>query len=182
MVYIALANGFEEIEALTVIDVIRRAGIDISSFSITSDKEVMGAHGITVIADCTLPKADLAKSEFVILPGGMPGAANLRNCAKLCQELTKRANNSQNIAAICAAPFILGELGILKNKRATCYPGFENKLEGCIYTGAMVEQDDNIITGKGPAAAMDFALKIVETMADKKTSDDIATGMLCKLL
>ena len=180
MVYITLADGFEEIEALTVVDIVRRAGISINTVSITSDKKITGAHGITVIADGILSKADLAASECIILPGGMPGATNLRNCDKLCQELKRRANSKQPIAAICAAPFILGELGILKGKRATCYPGFENKLEEAVFTGAMVEQDGLIITGKGPAAAMDFALKIVETLTNKTTSDEIAIGMLYK--
>jgi len=180
MVYITLADGFEEIEALTVVDILRRAGIGINTVSITSDKKVTGAHGITVVADDIISKADLATSECVILPGGMPGAVNLRNCDKLCQELKRRANSGQLMAAICAAPFILGELGILKGKRATCYPGFENKLEEAVFTGAMVEQDGQIITGKGPAAAMDFALKIVETATSKTLCGEIALGMLYK--
>ena len=180
MVYIMLADGFEEIEALTVVDIVRRAGIGINTVSITSDRKVTGAHGITVEADDIMSKTDLASSECVILPGGMPGAANLRSCNKLCQELERRANSRQPIAAICAAPFILGELGILKGKRATCYPGFENKLEGATFTGAMVEQDGFIITGKGPAAAMDFALKIAEAMTSKTISEEVARGMLYK--
>ncbi len=180
MVYITLADGFEEIEALTVVDIVRRAGISLNTVSITSDKKITGAHGITVIADDILSNAELSTSECIILPGGMPGAANLRNCDKLCQELKRRANSKQPIAAICAAPFILGELGILKGKRATCYPGFECKLEDATFTGAMVEQDGLIITGKGPAAAMDFALKIVETLTSKTTGDEIAIGMLYK--
>lgn len=180
MVYITLADGFEEIEALTVVDIVRRAGIGINTVSITSDKKVTGAHGITIIADDVLSKADFATSECIILPGGMPGAANLRNCDRLCQELKIRANSGLPIAAICAAPFILGELGILKGKRATCYPGFENKLGESVFTGAMVEQDGPIITGKGPAAAMDFALKIVETITNKALCNEIASGMLYK--
>ena len=151
MVYVILAEGFEEIEALTVVDVVRRAGVEVYMVSITSEKEVKGAHGIVVAADVLLPNTDLAASELVVLPG-----------------------------AICAAPFILGELGILKGKKATCYPGFEEKLTGAHATGTMVEKDGNIITGKGPAAAMEFALKIAELLTSKKQSDEVATGMLCK--
>lgn len=180
MVYVILAEGFEEIEALTVVDVVRRAGVEVYMVSITSEKEVKGAHGIVVAADVLLPNTDLAASELVVLPGGMPGAVNLRKCHVLCEELNKRAEKNLPIAAICAAPFILGELGILKGKKATCYPGFEEKLTGANTTGAMVEQDGNIITGKGPAAAMKFALKIVELLTSKKQSDEVATGMLCK--
>ena len=110
----------------------------------------------------------------------MPGAVNLRNCHVLCEELKKRAEKNLPIAAICAAPFILGELGILKGKKATCYPGFEEKLTGAHATGTMVEKDGNIITGKGPAAAMEFALKIAELLTSKKQSDEVAAGMLCK--
>lgn len=180
MVYVILAEGFEEIEALTVVDVVRRAGVEVYMVSITSEKEVKGAHGIVVAADVLLPNTDLAASELVVLPGGMPGAVNLRKCHVLCEELNKRAEKNLPIAAICAAPFILGELGILKGKKATCYPGFEEKLTGAHATGTMVEKDGNIITGKGPAAAMEFALKIAELLTSKKQSDEVATGMLCK--
>ena len=176
MVYVILAEGFEEIEALTVVDVVRRAGVEVCMVSITSK----GAHGIVVAADVLLPNTDLAASEFVVLPGGMPGAVNLRKCHVLCEELNKRAEKNLPIAAICAAPFILGELGILKGKKATCYPGFEEKLTGAHATGTMVEKDGNIITGKGPAAAMEFALKIAESLTSKKQSDEVAAGMLCK--
>lgn len=180
MVYVILAEGFEEIEALTVVDVVRRAGVEVCMVSITSEKEVKGAHGIVVAADVLLPNTDLAASELVVLPGGMPGAVNLRKCHVLCEELNKRAEKNLPIAAICAAPFILGELGILKGKKTTCYPGFEEKLTGAHATGTMVEKDGNIITGKGPAAAMEFALKIAELLTSKKQSDEVATGMLCK--
>ena len=112
------------------------------------------------------------------IPGGMPGALNLRNDETLCAVLKKRASENLAVAAICAAPFILGELGILQDKRATCYPGFEDKLAGATVTGAMVERDGNIITGKGPAAAMEFALTIVEALAGKGVRDEVAGGML----
>lgn len=173
-----LAEGFEEIEALTVADVLRRSGIDTQTVSITHTNEVSGAHNIVVVADKLLTEIHAAESDMVVLPGGMPGALNLRNDSTLCAILNDRAVAGLPIAAICAAPYILGELGILRGKRATCYPGFEDKLLGADYTGAMVEQDGNIITGKGPGAAMEFALKIAETLAGKNRRDEVAAGML----
>ena len=178
MVYIMLAEGFEEIEALTVVDVVRRAEMETQTVSITHSNDVLGAHGIKVTADSLFTEVNIANSDMVVLPGGMPGALNLRNDTALCAVLRERANNSLPIAAICAAPFILGELGILKGKRATCYPGFEDKLEGATVTGAMVEHDGNVITAKGPAAAMDFALEIAEALAGKAKSAEVAKGML----
>lgn len=180
MTYVMLANGFEEVEALTAVDIIRRANKEVSTVSVTPTLKVEGAHGITVMADKTIEEVSLTDADMVVLPGGMPGALNLRNCVKLCNALEKRASANLKIAAICAAPFILGELGILRGKRATCYPGFENKLDGAEVTGAMVEQDGNIITGKGPAAAMDFALTIAEVLAGKSVRDEVASGMLVK--
>lgn len=178
MVYIMLANGFEEIEALTVVDVVRRAGLEALTVSISNSNEVKGAHSIRVAADILISEADLEESDLVVLPGGMPGALNLRNSEPLCLALKARASHNRPIAAICAAPFILGELGILDGKRATCYPGFEDHLHGAAHTGEMVEQDGNIITAKGPAAAADFALTIVEALCGKAKADEVAAGML----
>lgn len=178
MIYVMLANGFEEVEALTVVDVLRRANFDVQIVSITHSFQVEGAHGVIVNADNIFTEVSLAESELVVLPGGMPGALNLRNDETLCAVLKKRASENLAVAAICAAPFILGELGILQGKRATCYPGFEDKLAGATVTGAMVEWDGNIITGKGPAAAMEFALTIVEALAGKGVRDEVAGGML----
>lgn len=178
MIYVMLANGFEEVEALTVVDVLRRANFDVQTVSITHSFQVEGAHGVIVNADNIFTEVSLAESELVVLPGGIPGALNLRNDETLCAVLKKRASENLAVAAICAAPFILGELGILQGKRATCYPGFEDKLAGATVTGAMVERDGNIITGKGPAAAMEFALTIVEALAGKGVRDEVAGGML----
>lgn len=178
MIYVMLANGFEEVEALTVVDVLRRANFDVQTVSITHSFQVEGTHGVIVNADNIFTEVSLAESELVVLPGGMPGALNLRNDETLCAVLKKRASENLAVAAICAAPFILGELGILQGKRATCYPGFEDKLAGATVTGAMVERDGNIITCKGPAAAMEFALTIVEALAGKGVRDEVAGGML----
>ena len=181
MVYIMLAEGFEEVEALTVVAIVRRAGIEANTVSITSDNEVTGAHGIVVKADEIMADVDLRNSGLVVLPGGMPGALNLRNDATLCAVLKERAEKERPIAAICAAPYILGELGILRGKKATCYPGFEDKLLGATYTAAMVERDGNIITAKGPAAAMAFGFAIVELLGSVYKANEVAEGMLYKL-
>lgn len=180
MIYVMLADGFEEIEALTVVDVLRRANLDVQTVSVSHSFQVEGAHGVVVNADNIFTEISAAKSELVVLPGGMPGALNLRNEQALCAVLKERSSENLKIAAICAAPFILGELGILQGKRATCYPGFEDKLTGATVTGAMVEWDGNVITGKGPAAATDFALSIVEMLVGKNVRDEVANGMLLK--
>lgn len=179
MVYVMLADGFEEIEALTVVDVLRRAGIETHSVSITHSNEVVGAHGITVVADDLFTDVNLATCELVVLPGGMPGATNLRADESLCAVLKERAEKDLPIAAICAAPFILGELGILKGRHATCYPGFETKLKGAYFSGESVERDRNLITANGPAAAMNFALAIVDLIADRDKAIEVSEGMLC---
>lgn len=178
MIYVMIADGFEEIEALTVVDVLRRAGLDTRTVSITAKKEAEGAHGITIATDATLEAADFGECGLVVLPGGMPGALNLRKSGRLCDLLEKTHAAGKPIAAICAAPYILGELGMLEGRRATCYPGFESKLKGAECTGAFVERDGNIITGKGPAAALPFALAIVETLAGKGKAEEVARGML----
>lgn len=178
MIYVMLAEGFEEIEALTVIDVLRRAGLEVKAVSVSGSPSVTGAYGISVNADCRLDEADAEDCELVVLPGGLLGAAKLRNSKALREALLKRASEGRMTAAICAAPYVLGELGILEGKRATCYPGFEKSLKGAVVTGAMVERDGNIITGKGPAAAAAFAFEIVEALKGKEVRDEVAGGML----
>lgn len=180
MVYVILAEGFEEVEALTVVDVVRRTGEEVQTVSITSGNDVTGAHGVTVKADVLMVDTDLRNSDMIVLPGGMPGALNLRNDATLCAVLRERAQKGRLIAAICAAPYILGELDILRDRKATCYPGFEDKLIGAEYTAAMVEHDGNIITAKGPAAAMSFALEIAATLTSVAKAKEVAEGMLYK--
>ncbi|MBD5233544.1 MAG: DJ-1/PfpI family protein [Bacteroidales bacterium] len=176
--FIFLAEGFEEIEALTTIDVMRRAGMDIKSVSITSDRQVTGAHGITVTTDLTFKEADFGGSEWLILPGGLPGATNLASDEALCDLL--RVHKGK-IAAICAAPaVVLAPLGLLNGKEATCYPGFE---EECIKHGAAMRDTqvvvtDKIITGNGPSAALPFALAIVAASLGEPAAREIGSGML----
>lgn len=176
--YLFLANGFEEIEALTVIDMMRRAGIDVRTVAITPQSIVTGAHNIPVTADMTIDDASLADAQWLILPGGMPGSKNLGGCAPLVEALKAHAAADKPIAAICAAPFVLGVNGILDGRKATCYPGFEAMLHGATVTEHMVEVDGNIITGKGPAAAADFASAIIRHTLGDDAISEVRSGML----
>ena len=160
MIHMFLATGFEEIEALTTLDVLRRFGLEVCTVSVTGTRLIHGAHGIPVMVDALLRKADLEVSQCLILPGGMPGAKNLLACDALCRCLVNHDQKGGLIAAICAAPMILGKLDILNGRDATCYPGFEGMLKGAHCKKDLVVEDGNIITGRGPGAAMDFAFAI----------------------
>lgn len=176
--FIFLADGFEEVEALTTVDVMRRAGMDVKTVSITSDKVVNGAHGIAVTADLLFNEASLGEAEWLIVPGGMPGSTNLAACEPLCAAL--KAHKGK-IAAICAAPgVVLAPLGILNGKDATCYPGFEDmcKAGGAVMRDVPVAITDRIITGNGPASALPFALAIVAQSLGDSVAQQVGSGML----
>ncbi|SEA18486.1 4-methyl-5(b-hydroxyethyl)-thiazole monophosphate biosynthesis [Porphyromonadaceae bacterium KH3R12] len=173
-----LANGFEEIEALATVDILRRAQIPVETVSISDTKTVTGAHNVTVIADTTFQQADFSNVEVLILPGGMPGAKNLNEHEGLKELITKSNGEGKQIAAICAAPMVLGGLGLLNDKRATCYPGFETELAGAQTTGENVVVDSNITTGRGPGLAFEFALRLVEQIAGLKTRQEVQNGLL----
>lgn len=181
--FLFLADGFEEIEALTTVDVMRRAGMDVKTVSINKDRYATGAHGVTVAADVVFDECRFGDAEWLILPGGMPGAANLHNHAGLTSLLRSYAANGKGrIAAICAAPaVVLAPLGILKGREVTCYPGFE---EMCVAGGAVckntavVESSRTLVTANGPAAAMSFALAIVHVSKGMSDADVVAAGML----
>lgn len=173
-----LANGFEEIEALGTIDILRRAGIPVQTVSITNGKNVTGAHNITVLADITFAELDFADVDVLVLPGGMPGAKNLNEHESLKKKVKEYAEKGKNVAAICAAPMVLGGLGLLDGKKATCYPGFEPELIGAKVTGEKVAVHGNIITGKGPGFVFDFALELVETIAGTGTRKEVQEGLL----
>lgn len=160
MLYMFLAEGFEETEAIGALDVIKRAGIDIKTVGI-GKKEITGSHGITVVADLEENEAAEAP-DGVILPGGMPGTLNLKESGFVRSNIEKCFESGKLIAAICAAPMVFGTMGLLKGKKATCYPGFEKYLEGCEYTGALTERCGNIITGKGAGAAMLFGAETAD--------------------
>jgi 4-methyl-5(b-hydroxyethyl)-thiazole monophosphate biosynthesis len=161
-IFVFLADGFEEIEALTPVDVLRRAGLSVQTVSVMDEQVVKGAHGVPVMADKMFADVNPEDAEMILLPGGMPGATNLDAHEGLSKMILEFAKAKKDFAAICAAPLVLGNRGLLEGKNATCYPGFETYLQGAEYTAALVEKDDNFITGKGPGAAMEFAFAIVE--------------------
>lgn len=176
--YIFLAAGFEEIEALTVVDVMRRAGMDVKTVSITDSHTVIGAHGIPVTADVLYSKTDFITPEWLILPGGMPGAENLSKFAPLNTLLINQSVGGK-IAAICAAPaVVLAPLGILDGKEATCYPGFEKALVNATISDKPVVALDRLITAKGPSMAMLFALAIVANSMGEAQAQQVGAGML----
>lgn len=173
-----LANGFEEMEALGTIDILRRGGIEVTTVSITADPVVTGAHNVPVTANTTLEKATLAGADALILPGGMPGAANLNSSEPVKEALLQQYRDGKIVAAICAAPMVLGGLGLLKGRNATCYPGFEPKLIGANVTGEAVEVSDNVITGKGPGLVINFGLALVAAIKSPAVAEEVAAGLL----
>ncbi|HTN69165.1 MAG TPA: DJ-1 family glyoxalase III [Dysgonamonadaceae bacterium] len=176
-VIVFLAEGFEEIEAITIIDTLRRAGITVTTVSVTGDKTVNGAHNIPVLADELFDDVNYSEYDMIALPGGMPGAKNLNEHDGVKSQLKKFAEN-KFIGAICAAPMVLGNMGLLKGKRATCYPGFESELIEATVTKEPVTIDGNIITGKGPAFAISFSLQLIETLMGKAARDEISNSLL----
>ena len=176
-VYAFFADGFEEIEALTAVDTLRRAGLNVKIVSVTPDEIVVGAHDVSVLCDVNFNNCDFFDAGLLLLPGGMPGAATLDKHEGLRRLILDFVAKGKPVAAICAAPMVLGKLGLLKGKKATCYPGFEQYLEGAECTGAPVERDGNIITGKGPGAAMEFALTVVDMMLGKEKVQELKEAM-----
>lgn len=177
MVYVLLANGFEEIEALAFTDILRRAEIDARTVSIYENKEVTGSHGICVLADATLNDVDKASLDAVVLPGGMPGTLNLQSCDRVTSLIDYAVSSKKYIGAICAAPMILGELGLLKGRKATCYPGFEDKLIGAFATGDRVVKDGLFITSKGAGTVGDFAHCFVSVLKNEEVANKVISSM-----
>jgi 4-methyl-5(b-hydroxyethyl)-thiazole monophosphate biosynthesis len=178
MVYVHLAEGFEEVEAVTTVDLLRRAGIETETVSVTGHLPVTGSHCIKVVADILFEDAVYGECQMIVLPGGMPGAVNLDKHEGLREKIYSFNNQGKWLAAICAAPLVLGHAGVLKGKKATCYPGFEKELEGAEVMTDRVVKDKNVVTSRGPATAIDFALALIETLKDKEASDKIAAGLL----
>lgn len=177
--FVFLANGFEEVEALTVVDFMRRAAIDVKTVSITSEKNVKGAHGIEVKADLLLAEIDANQAEWLILPGGMPGASNLFECKQLCEMLVAHNAKGEKLAAICASPAVVfAPLGILDGKMGACYPGFEGAMANCVVEKSTVVTDGNVVTGNGPSAAGDFALQIISMTKGEDAANEVAKGLL----
>ena len=181
-VYEFLATGFEDIEALIPLDIMRRAGVEFKTVSVTGSKLVESAHGVKIEADLLIEEADLSDADLLMLPGGLPGATNLNEHSGVKEALVRHNANGKMIGAICAAPMVLGGLGMLEGKRATCYPGFEKYLDGAEYTHELCTVDGNITTGEGPAAALPYAYTLLAALTDRLTADGIADGMMYKHL
>ncbi len=180
MIYVFLADGFEETEAVAPIDILRRAEKDVVTVGIGSDT-VQSSHGITMLADIADMQVQLdERLEMIVLPGGMPGTLNLEKNAVVQATIDFCAERNVPIAAICAAPSILGKKGLLKGRNATCFPGFESFLEGAELSPESVVTDGNITTGVGPGAAIEFGLRLVEVLTNEKNSKRIAAGMQCR--
>lgn len=177
MNYILLANGFEEIEAVSVIDILRRADIELTVVSINDTLEVISDRNLKVLADITIDEVNEEQLNSLILPGG-GGHKNLEASTQVIDLLNKSSKDNKYIFAICAAPSILGKHGLLKNKKATAYPGFEKYLEGANISSEDVCVDGKIITSRGPGTAHKFAYKIVETLASAETANKLREGML----
>ena len=184
-VYVFLADGFEDVEALIPIDVWRRGGVDVTTVSISDFPLVNSAHGVNIEADIMFEQGEFDDADLIFLPGGMPGASNLFAHKGVCKAVVDQFAAGKKVAAICASPaVVLAPLGILEGKRATCYPGFESVLaeNNATYTGDLFTVDGNVTTGEGPAAAFPFAYELLSQLVNKQTADQSAEGMRFKHL
>lgn len=172
------ADGFEEIEGLTVVDLLRRAELEVTTISITEKKTIRGAHGIEVMADCLFEEMNFERIDMLVLPGGMPGTIHLSEHAALQELLKQYHQRQQYIAAICAAPGVLGELGFLQGRKATCYPGMEGKLCGAEVVTAPVAVDGHIITSRGMGTAIDFSLALIKVLLGTEMEEKIRTSIV----
>lgn len=180
MIYLFLANGYEEMEAVATIDFLKRAGLDISTVAVEGDPDylITGSHGITIKANMLISEMTIDDNiDAVILPGGMPGTVNLESTDKVLEAIRYCADNGKLIAAICAAPSILGHMGLLAGKKATCYPGFERELKGAVFTGASVTCDGNIITAEGAGSALRFGEAIAAYFVGEEAARRIGDAM-----
>lgn len=176
-VAVLLADGFEEIEAVTIVDVLRRADVQVRTLAL-KDKTVRGAHGIAMQADGLLDQEQSKEWDLVVLPGGQPGANTLRDDPRVASFIERQLGQGRKVAAICAAPIALGAHGMLRGREATCYPGFEDQLRGAKLTLDPVVVDHDITTSRGPGTAMAFALNLVEQLKGKSQADSVRKGML----
>lgn len=178
MIYVFFANGFEEVEALAPVDILRRAEHEVKTVGV-GGRTIIGAHGIPITCDMEAPQISLADLEMAVFPGGMPGTLNLEKSeivqivAEFCME------KNIPLGAICAAPSILGHAGLLEGRKATCFPGFEQELTGAEVTGAPVEVDGKLITARGAGCAVDFALALVELLDGKGEATAMRKGLQC---
>lgn len=179
---VLLAKGFEEVEALTCVDVLRRGGVHCITCSINLDKDVMGCHEIHVKANSLLKTTDVDKYDAIIIPGGMPGAANLRDDSAVIDLVKKFNSENKIVAAICAGPIVLKRAEIIEGKEVTCYSGFESDLQPVNFSREIVVQDGNIITSRGPATAIYFAFEILQNLVDKDVVENLKKDMLLNLV
>lgn len=180
MVYLFLANGFEEIEALCPLDLLRRAGVEVTTVGVGGGEWVTGAHGIAVQPDIPDTMYRDAKPEMVILPGGMPGARHLDESATVAQALRAADKNGAFLAAICAAPMVLGHQGYLRGKTAVCFPGFESELSGATVGNGRVVRDGRIVTAVGMGAATEFGLELVSCLRGGEKARELARSVLAE--
>ncbi len=177
-VLVPLAEGFEEVEAMTIVDLLRRAEIDVTTANVTGGEWVKGAHGVPLKADCSISDVRSERYEAIVLPGGMPGASHLAESEEVATLLKDHFERGKNVAAICAAPMVLAKHGLLQGKKATCYPGFEEKLSGAEPQTGNVVQDGTITTSRGPATAIPFALSLIATLMSPEKAREVQEGLL----
>lgn len=176
-VAVLLADGFEEIEAVTIVDVLRRADVEVRTLAL-KDRIVRGAHGISMQADALLDLESHKVWDLVVLPGGQPGANTLRDDPRVASMIERQLTQNRKVAAICAAPIALGAHGMLKGRNATCYPGFENQLIGAKLSQEAVVVDGEITSSRGPGTAMNFSLSLVEQLKGKAAAESVRQGLL----
>lgn len=173
-VYAMIADGTEEVECLAVVDLLRRSKVDTVLVAAKDEREIVSSHGIRIQADAAVNEVDFSDADVIFLPGGMPGSVHLSQCGPLIQALKEQDQAGKRIAAICAAPaVVLGHHGFLRGKRATCFPGFEEELNGAIVTDQGVVTDGNITTAKGLGVALDLGLELVKLLIDETTADEL---------
>lgn len=180
MIYVHFAEGTEEIEFVTIIDLLRRSSIEAVSVSITGKTEVTGAHGINIKTDIVFEEADYDKCDMIVLPGGMPGTIHMAEHDGLTDTVKDFALKGKGIAAICAAPMILAKCGVLSGRSAVIYPGMEEELGDAVISDNRVETDGNIITSKGPGTAMEFALEIVKVVKGDKDASELEEELILR--
>lgn len=173
-----LAEGLEEIEGLTVVDILRRAGVEVTTISIHGKKEVTGAHNIIILADALFEETDFSAFDGVVLPGGMPGTTNLMQHSGVNTVIKEFALAGKLVSAICAAPSVLGNAGLLEGKRATCYPGFEEQLTGANVSIEKVVKDGNIITSRGMGTAIPFALELTAYLVGEEKANKLSAAII----
>lgn len=177
-VFLFLATGFEEIEALGTVDILRRGGVRVSTVSIMGDSKVMGAHNVPVIADYVFEEADFSAADALILPGGIPGSNHLNTCTRLKELIKEKVKDDILLGAVCAGPMVLGGLGLLKGRKACCFPNFEPTMIGAIPSDNGVEVDGNIVTAKGPGFVFEFGLTLLKMLRDEEIASEVAAALL----